>query len=118
MIELDLPYPPSVNRYWRHNRGRTHLSKEGRDYQKHVSTARARGGIETISGPVEVTINVNPPDRRRRDVDNLLKGIGDGLQKGGVLVDDSQIKKLTIEMHEPVRGGRCHVSIVPRTQAA
>ncbi len=114
MIELELPYPPSINRYWRHNRGRTHLSKEGRDYQKGVATARARSSIVTMSENVELMIDLNPPDRRRRDVDNVLKALLDGLQKGGVLQDDSQVKKLTIEMHEPVAGGRCRVSIVPR----
>lgn len=118
MIELELPYPPSVNRYWRHNRGRTHLSKEGRDYQKAVEVCARAQTISEITENVELTINVNPPDRRRRDCDNILKGVLDGLQKGGVLRDDSQVKKLTVEMHEPVRGGRCHVSIGPRTQAA
>ena len=31
VLRLTLPYPPSANRYWRHNRGITHLSAEARD---------------------------------------------------------------------------------------
>lgn len=114
MIEMELPYPPSVNRYWRHNRGVTHISKEGREYQGHVRECARVQAVACIADKVELSIELNPPDRRRRDVDNVLKALLDGLQKGGVLEDDSQVKKLTIEMLEPVRGGKCRVSIVPR----
>lgn len=34
---ISLPWPPSNNRYYRHNRGRTHISAEGQAYRDSVS---------------------------------------------------------------------------------
>jgi len=42
-------------------------------------------------------IEAFPPDKRRRDLDNLIKAIQDSLQYAGVYEDDSQIDYLTIK---------------------
>lgn len=42
-------------------------------------------------------ILANPPDNRRRDLDNLLKGTLDSLQHANIYPDDNQIDKLKIE---------------------
>ncbi|HAI9572109.1 TPA: hypothetical protein HL151_00045 [Escherichia coli] len=34
---ISLPWPPSNNRYYRHNRGRTHISAEGQAYRDSVA---------------------------------------------------------------------------------
>ncbi|HGU8496160.1 crossover junction endodeoxyribonuclease RusA, partial [Escherichia coli] len=34
---ITLPWPPSNNRYYRHNRGRTHVSAEGQAYRDNVA---------------------------------------------------------------------------------
>jgi Holliday junction resolvase RusA-like endonuclease len=34
---ISLPWPPSNNRYYRHNRGRTHISTEGQAYRDSVA---------------------------------------------------------------------------------
>lgn len=94
-----LPYPPSANRYWRHNRGRTHVSSEARNYREVVSwRVKADNGAQrhTESERLSLTINVYPPDRRRRDLDNTLKVTLDALQHAGVYADDSQIDQLTV----------------------
>ncbi|MBU0741506.1 RusA family crossover junction endodeoxyribonuclease, partial [bacterium] len=51
------------------------------------------------------------PDRQRRDIDNVQKALLDALQHGGLYTDDSQIKKLNIEMRGAVRGGRTLVRL-------
>jgi len=56
-------------------------------------------------------IVVAPPDRRRRDLDNVLKSLLDSLEHAGVYTDDSQIRKLSIERSEPVENGRTFVQI-------
>lgn len=117
MIQLDLPYPPSVNRYWRHNRGVTHISAEGRKYREDVCRFARANLIETMDCPVAVDILLNPPDRRRRDVDNVLKAVLDGLQHGGILKDDSLVHDLRIRKLAVVRGGRCSLTITPITAA-
>ena len=47
-------------------------------------------------GPVWMELDFFPPDRRRRDPNNLLKGIADALE-GIVYHDDKQITKLAWE---------------------
>jgi Holliday junction resolvase RusA-like endonuclease len=49
-----------------------------------LRAARVRFG-----GPVKVSMFLSPPDRRRRDGDNLEKAIMDALVKAGVIRDDS-----------------------------
>ena len=39
-----------------------------------------------------------PPDRRRRDLDNLQKSLWDAIQYGGGYRDDSQIKDFECHM--------------------
>jgi len=34
---ISLPWPPSNNRYYRHNLGRTHISAEGQAYRDSVA---------------------------------------------------------------------------------
>lgn len=45
---------------------------------------------------LKVDIIAYPPDKRRRDLDNLLKAPQDSLQHAGVFHDDSQIADLRI----------------------
>lgn len=113
-VELFLPWPPSVNRYWRHNRGVTHISKEGRQYQRSVRDAAEHlPGLPITEDRLSLTIVAHPPDRRRRDIDNILKALLDGLQKGGVIRDDYQIKHLEVVMSPVIRGGGCSVRLEP-----
>jgi crossover junction endodeoxyribonuclease RusA len=37
MIELTLPWPPTVNTYWRNFNGRVLISAKGREYRKAVA---------------------------------------------------------------------------------
>lgn len=94
-MTLTLPIPPSMNRYWRSiDRGRVIISKEGREYRERV-IALCRG-CKRLTGPLWVRIEFYPPDKRRRDLDNLLKPLLDALAYGGVYEDDSQIDRLEI----------------------
>ena len=114
MLEVELPFPPSVNHYWRMWRGRMVISEEGRAYQKTVATLLRARGVKPMTGKLAVAIEVFPPDLRRRDLDNLLKAIGDALQRGGAFPDDSQIVWLLIEKAQVVSGGKVTVRITER----
>ena len=111
MIELELPYPPSVNHYYRHVGPRTLISREGRRFRQRVCASLANVGDRRLQGPLHIEIEVYPPDRRRRDIDNVQKALLDALQHGGLYEDDSQIVKLDIEKHGCVKGGRALVRI-------
>lgn len=108
MVRLELPWPPTLNLYYRHDRGRTHISAEGQKYRAAVgiavAMAKARWEFEA-KDRIEMTIRANPPDARRRDIDNVLKALLDALERAQVYQDDSQIDKLTVERGEQVDGG-------------
>jgi len=107
----ELPYPPSVNHYWRMVGKRMVISREGRRYRDRVAAALAAAGVRPVDGRVELRIELYPPDRRSRDLDNAQKALWDALQYGGAYHDDSQVKKVTAEMFDPVPGGRAIVRI-------
>ena len=118
-MNLVLPWPPSVNRMWRNvvigGAARTLLSTEGRQYRETVARIVARtwtGG--TIRTPFDLTIRRCPPDRRKRDVDNLLKGPLDALTHAGVWADDSLICDLHVLLGEQTKGGLLHLEITLR----
>ena len=98
---LTLPWPPSVNHYYRHVGPRVLISKDGRRYRETVAAIARRAAIPTFRVPVEVSIDLHPPDNRRRDVDNSLKCTLDSLTYAGVYEDDSLIRKLTATMMRP-----------------
>ena len=111
MVKYHLPYPPSVNNYWRHVGARTLISRGGRAFRAAVCAVLASQGVTTLVGPLVFDVIVHPPDRRRRDVDNCLKSLLDALQHGGAYQDDSQIVRLSIEKRKPIEGGLTIVQI-------
>lgn len=127
MIRLSLPWPPSVNRIWRHptkgrNAGRHLLSEEGRQYRQAVQNTvlNQLRALPRLSGRLSICIVVNPPDRRRRDLDNLQKAILDGLMHAGVYLDDSQADDLRIVRDDVISPGRVFVTLqeIPIEKAA
>lgn len=110
-IELELPYPPSVNHYWRRVGTRTLISRGGRAFRQAVCAILATSGVRPIEGELDVQVTVFPPDNRRRDVDNVQKALLDALEHGGIYADDNQIRKLAIEKGPVVEGGKTIVTI-------
>ena len=111
MIELELPFPPSVNHYYRRVGARTLISREGRRFREKVCALLAVVGGGPMKGPLRMEIEVYPPDRRRRDIDNVQKALLDALEHGGMYRDDSQITDLRIRRCEVVPKGRTLVRI-------
>jgi crossover junction endodeoxyribonuclease RusA len=99
-LTLALPFPPSVNAMWRSFKGRAILSKAGREYREKVKQAFIKAIYPQphppLAGRLRVSVVAYPPDKRRRDLDNLFKGPLDAMAHAGVYVDDSQIDSLSI----------------------
>ena len=72
-LELELPWPPSVNHYYRHVGPRVLISRDGRKFRERVVARFRQDHTRGFAGPVELFIELYPPDNRRRDVDNSLK---------------------------------------------
>jgi len=97
VIDIVLPFPPSVNTYWRMFQNRMIISKAGRDYRKAVQDAVViQKANKHWNESLGVCIEAFRPDNRKRDLDNLLKATLDSLGHAGVYLDDSQITDLRI----------------------
>lgn len=114
-VSLELPYPPSVNTYWRHvvigRAARTLISRRGREYRTAVQRAVLAQRAPKASGRLAVRIDVYPPDLRQRDLDNIPKAVLDALTHAGIWQDDSQIDRLTVTRRDVEKGGRVVVRI-------
>lgn len=105
MIEITMPWPPSVNTYWRTFQGRMIISAKGRDYREAVADqVLMQKAAKHYEGKLKVEIEAWRPDNRRRDLDNLLKAVLDALTHAGVWADDGLIVDLRIYWAENVGG--------------
>lgn len=100
-ISFELPWPPSVNRYYRYVGPRVLISREGRRYRM-MCVSRLGGVFPKLEGKVKLTGEFYPPDARKRDLDNVLKCMIDSLVHAGLMRDDSQIKHIDVQMMSPV----------------
>lgn len=112
-----LPMPPSNNRYYRHFRGMTVLSKEGAAFKKEAAWRCTSAGMRPINGDVELHAILHPRKNKdgtaskvRVDLDAILKATCDALNGVGYQ-DDKQITKLVAEVGIPVVGGAVSVQV-------
>ena len=114
-IEFTLPWPPSVNHYWRNFRGRMVIGERGRAYRRDAiaSIRQQRIPADGVGGPLSVRVHAFPPDRRRRDLDNLQKALLDAVVAAGVIEDDSNIDELQVVRGKVQSGGMVWVRIQP-----
>ena len=110
-MQLSLPWPPSVNNYWRMAKGRIYISAKGVAYREAVKVLAQGVGCFYPDTRLDVAIVANPPDRRRRDIDNLLKCTLDSLEHANIFADDSQVDKLAIIRGAMIPGGGMLVTI-------
>lgn len=117
MIELRLPWAPSVNTIWRSvvvkGRAMVLLSRDGRAYFERASTevlVQRKG--RKIAGRVEAEIVLHPPTRAALDIDNRCKAVLDACTKGGLWADDSQVDVLIVRRAGVLKGGAVVVRAV------
>lgn len=117
-VTLTLPWPPSVNTYWRHTvvkgRLRTLISRRGQAYRSAVYAAWLRcrdRRSQPIDAPVRVTMAAHPPDLRQRDLDNLPKAIFDALTHCRVWSDDYLVDDFRIYRRPAAKPGAVVLTI-------
>lgn len=121
-LSLVLPFPPSVNTYWRHpssglNKGRHLISAKGRQYRCAVTASVLEQNNnrkpKTLTTAVSLSLTLFPPTDHRRDLDNFVKAIQDSLTYAGIWQDDAQVKRLTVEWGAKIAGGSVLAIITP-----
>ena len=113
MVNVRLPWPPTVNTYYAVVRGRKILSKKGRAFKKSAKESlMVQKCPKAQTGRIEVNIEASPPDRRKRDIDNLVKPILDALTDYGAWEDDAQVDVLRVRRRKIEKPGyvRVHIS--------
>lgn len=82
-------------------------AKRYRQYKRDVGWEAKAAGAQIITGPVCLNIDVYLPDRlkRRWDLDNVIKSVGDALQ-GICFENDKQITSVTARIYSAGPFGR------------
>jgi crossover junction endodeoxyribonuclease RusA len=97
LVELKLPMPPSANAIWRSNRGHVHKSAAYKAWLTVAGWQVRSQHPNKIEGPYKLSIEAVRPDKRRRDIDNLIKPVSDLLCSIGVIEDDCYCEKVSAE---------------------
>ena len=109
-----LPYPPSVNALYRAVKGRSILSERYREWQYEAGQIIGLQRPLPVPGEVKVTVELSPPDKRKRDIDNAgFKAVLDLLVKHRVIEgDDSRyVRQITARWVETE--DECRVIVEP-----
>lgn len=111
-MNLTLPYPPTGNHSVKHGKFGHYATPEAKLYRTLVKSLIVQQGVAVrYAGPLRVVAEINPPDRRRRDMDNAWKTAADALTHAGVWDDDFQIADLRLIRGEPAKGGAMSVFV-------
>lgn len=117
-MTLALPFPPSLNNYWKRNGRHVYLSAAAQRFKQLTAIAVKQAWTQyahlPFVGDVSVQMQLYLPDRRKRDVDNYPKGVLDALTSAGIWEDDVQVREMTVrksEFHRSMKEGQCVVMI-------
>jgi crossover junction endodeoxyribonuclease RusA len=114
MITITLAYPPSANRLWRNTPKGTLKSAEYRAWLTEAYAAVLMTNPRPkVAGPYRMTLTADRPDRRRRDLSNLLKATEDALVHCQVVEDDSLAQSIHMSWSDvsPQSPGQIRVRI-------
>ena len=119
-LQFDVPLlPPSVNHYWKPNaRGGYHVSPTGKAFKAAIATfLRGRTVLEGLSekeiarSQYSVEVYVTLGARARGDIDNMGKGILDGLKEAGCIHSDAAVTDLLMHVREERAADHSNTSV-------
>jgi crossover junction endodeoxyribonuclease RusA len=111
-MSVDLPYPPSANSLFFNVQGKGRVkTRRYDDWRKEAAWLISLAKKRRLEGPYGLTVLAGRPDKRRRDLGNLLKAIEDALVHGGAIEDDSECQCIEMSWHPGIVGVR--VTVLP-----
>ena len=108
---ITIPHPPSVNTYWGFRGHRRFLTDKAQAFKREVQAAVLAQPIRFGNAPIYIAISLSPPDKRKRDIDNILKPTLDAFVQAGLFADDSQVELLVVARAPICKGGKAVVLI-------
>ena len=109
---LILPLGPSDNNYYKRNRdGSVRVSDAGQAFRREVWLAVKQAKMPKLKGRLAMVVRVCPRDKRKIDINNRLKALGDALQAAGAFEDDEQLDDSRALRGAIVSGGRLEVML-------
>ena len=100
---VTLPYPPSVNRLWRYTSRGVYRTKHYTGWLKEAGLRITNPPY--LTGPIYLQIEACPNDKRRRDLDNIIKPLLDCSEHNRVIKNDSQIVELRVAWNHGIEKG-------------
>lgn len=119
-VNYRLPWPPSVNVYWRvgtsskHGVPMQYLSHRAKQFRVDVQAVvwqQHNGPPKKLTGRLAVLLELSAGTKRKYDIDNFCKSTIDALMHSGVFVDDEQIDELIVKRLHVEAPGCCDVVI-------
>ena len=112
IFEIIIPFPPSVNTYWGFRGSHRYLTQKAITFKDMVSNIYLLSGFKPLGNArLKITIKLYPPDRRIRDIDNVVKPTLDALCQCGIFTDDEQVDVLHVSREKVIKWGAAVVSI-------
>lgn len=113
MISLTLPWPPSSLSPNTRSHWRAHAKAKAQYRQACAYHARMQGAERIEAKRLSVRLRFVPPDRRRRDLDNLIASMKSGLDGlADVLKVDDNRWQIAAELVDGQIGGLVRVDVV------
>lgn len=113
-VYLELPEPPSSNRYWRHVGRNVVLSAEAKQYRQTVTAAYLAAYRAKIAFPTQaVSVRLEwHRARKQGDLDNRIKQVLDCLRQLAYK-DDKQVSAITAVRYDAPKRGKLRVWVDP-----
>lgn len=115
-MKLTLPFPPSVNGYWRSTSRGTLISEGGRKYRVNVIAAvfqQLRRRPQAITHDIDIHVVLYPQNRAKRELDNFQKSLTEAVTHAVAWGHEIQIKRILVECVELLPKGQALVIINP-----
>jgi crossover junction endodeoxyribonuclease RusA len=117
-VSVQLPFPPSVNNLFRtfirpgQKFGRRVPTPKYNQWKGIAGLALRQQAPRSITGPITISFIFQRPDRRKRDIFNLVKALEDLLVTHKVIEDDSLVEDGHVTWGK-VNGGGVRIEIDP-----
>jgi Holliday junction resolvase RusA-like endonuclease len=108
-VRMQIPYPPSANKYWRCVNNVMKVSAEARAYKNAIRMACIAQRLKPIVGTIHVFMDVYRP-QKSGDLDNRIKVVLDAM-KDYVFGDDDEIKLIAAKRFDDKINPRVMVEV-------